>query len=321
MQEFDLNLLRIALAIYDEGSVSAAAKSLGLSQPAASAALARLRARVGDPLFVKTSHGMAPTPRAMTLVPTARDIMNRVNRDLLAHAVFDPATTRERFTFAMSDIGEMVFLPRLLEFFGKAAPNAQVRSVSATPARVEEGLENGEIDLAIGYFPDLKKSGYFQQRLYSHYFVCLLRTDHPLQGKKLTLAQFLKLDHAVVRAEGRSQEILERFLARKRIKRQIALLTPHFMSIPMIIARSDLVVTVPHALGLYVASTGAGASVRVVEPPLALPSIELKQHWHRKFNKDAKVTWLRQVVSELFNDSTDEWRPEPRAELAVQRRR
>ncbi len=321
MQQFDLNLLRIALAIYDEGSVSAAAKALGLSQPAASAALARLRARVGDPLFVKTSHGMAPTPRATILVPTARDILNRVNRELLAQAAFDPATTRERFTFAMSDIGEMVFLPRLLEFLGKHAPHAQVRSVSATPLHVEEGLQNGEIDLAVGYFPDLKQSGFFQQRLYSHYFVCLLRADHPLRGKKLTLAQFLKLDHAVVRAEGRSQEILERFLAAKRIKRKIALLTPHFMSIPMVIARSDLVVTVPHALGLYVASTGAGAAVRVVEPPLALPSIELKQHWHRKFHKDAKVTWLRKVVAELFNDRTDEWRPATRVDAPLQARR
>ena len=306
MRDFDLNLLRVALAIHDEGSVSAAAKTLGISQPAASAALARLRAWIGDPLFVKTSRGMEATPRAAVLVPTAREILNRVQRDLLTQTAFDPATTQERFTIAMSDIGEMVFLPRLLEQFAREAPNAKVRSVSAPPSGIERGLEAGEIDLAVGYFPDLKKSSFFQQRLFTHHFVCLLRAEHPLRGRKLTLAQFLQLDHAVVRAEGRSQEILERFLEKQRIRRKIALLTPHFMSIPMVIARSDLVVTVPHALGRYFVNSGVG--VKAVEPPLKLPGIEVKQHWHRKFNNDAKVTWLRKLLAELFNDRTDEWK-------------
>ncbi|MCX7175353.1 MAG: LysR family transcriptional regulator [Proteobacteria bacterium] len=306
MHEFDLNLLRVVLAIYDEGSVSNAGKVLGMSQPAASAALSRLRARIGDPLFVKTSRGMEPTPRAAALVPIAREILERVSHELLTSAAFDSATTRTRFTFAMSDIGEMVFLPRLLEYLSKHAPNAQIRSVSTTPRQVETSLETGDVDLAIGYFPDLKKNSFFQQRLFSHYFVCLLRVGHPLRGKKLTLKQFLALNHAVVRAEGRSQEILERFFEKKSIQRKIALLTPHFMSIPMIIARSDLVVTVPHALGRYFETSGAG--VRVVEPPMRLPSIEVKQHWHRKFHRDAKVAWLRKVVSELFNDKTDEWK-------------
>ena len=305
MRDFDLNLLRVVLAVHEEGSVSAAARRLGISQPAASAALARLRAALGDPLFVKTSRGMEATPRATTLIPLARDILNRVHRDLLTQTAFDPATSGERFTIAMSDIGEMVFLPRLLEHLSRLAPNAQVRSVSASPAAIEHGLEAGEIDLAVGYFPDLKKSSFFQQRLFTHHFVCLLRADHPLRGRKLTLAQFLRLDHAVVRAEGRSQEILERHLEKRRITRKIALLTPHFMSIPMVIARSDLVVTVPHALGRYLAASGAG--VKVMEPPVKLPGIEVKQHWHRKFNNDAKVTWLRKLVAELFNDATDEY--------------
>src|SRR5487761_2255717 len=109
MAQFDLNLLRVALAVSDAGSVSVAAKNLGISQPAASSALARLRFAVGDPLFVKTFRGMEPTPRAIELVATARELLTRVNRDLLSTLSFDPATTRETFTFAMSDIGEMVF--------------------------------------------------------------------------------------------------------------------------------------------------------------------------------------------------------------------
>ncbi|MBE0615755.1 MAG: LysR family transcriptional regulator [Burkholderiales bacterium] len=306
MAHLDLNLLRVVVAVADTNSVSAAARNLGISQPAASSALARLRFAVGDPLFVKTIRGMEPTPRAIEFVATARELLNRVNRDLLSKLSFDPATTRETFTFAMSDIGEMVFLPKLLDYFQTNAPHAFVRSVSTSPARVESGLESGEIDLAIGYFPDLKKNNYFQQRLFTHYFVCLLRADHPIKGPKLSLAQFLELNHAVVLAEGRSQEIFERFLEKKRIRRKIGLWTQHFMSIPTVIARSDLVVTVPHALGMYFARSGA--NIKMVKPPFKIPNIELKQHWHRKYHNDPKIIWLREVVANHFNDAVDEWK-------------
>lgn len=305
MQDFDLNLLRIALAIYDTHSVSGAAKALGISQPAASAALGRLRLAIGDPLFIKTSRGMEPTSRALAFVPTAREVLLRVSRDILSRVGFDPAVTQDTFTFAMSDIGEMVFLPRLLDYLNKHAPYAKLHSVSTSPAQVESGLEQGEIDLAIGYFPDLKRNNYFQQRLFTHYFTCLLRADHPVRGKRLSLPQFLELDHAVVRAEGRSQEIFERFLEKKKLRRKIALLTPHFMSIPMIVARSDLVATVPHALGMYFANSGA--NIKTIDAPLDIPPLDLKQHWHRKYHNDPKVIWLRNVVARLFNDTTDEW--------------
>lgn len=306
MREFDMNLLRVVTAIHDEGSVSGAARALGISQPATSAALARLRAVVSDPLFVRTARGMEPTPRAIRLVATAREVLNRVARDVLSEAPFDPATSTVNFTVAMSDIGEMVFLPRLLDHVRTHAPHASIRSVSVPPALLEEGLESGEIDLAVGYFPDLLKNNHFQQRLMTHYFICLLRADHPIRGAKLTMEQFLGLGHAVVRAEGRSQEIFERVLQARGIERKIVLRTPHFMSIPMIIARSDLVVTVPHALGMHF--TRYESNVRVVEPPFPIPPIELRQHWHLKFNKDPKVLWLRSTVAALFNDEDDEWR-------------
>lgn len=306
MTQFDLNLLRVVLTVHDEGSVSGAAVKLGISQPATSASLSRLRRALGDPLFVKTSRGMDPTPRALALVDTAREVLAQVDRAILAEPAFDPASTTETFTFAMSDIGEMVFLPKILDRLQQSAPKATVRSVTLPPAQVEHDLQNGSIDLAIGYFPDLKKNNFFQQRLFTHHFICLLRADHPITSSQLTLDQFLGLGHAVVRAEGRSQEVFERFLEKKRITRRIVLRTPHFMSIPMIIARSDLVATVPHALGIYIRQPGTG--VKIVAPPLDIPGFDLKQHWHRKFHHEAKIVWLRGLVSELFNDSRDEWR-------------
>lgn len=305
MKDFDLNLLRIVVALYDAGSVGRAAQALGMSQPAMSAALARLRKSFGEPLFVRTAHGMSPTARTHALAASAREVLSRVADEVLSEASFDPATTTTTFTFALSDVGEMVFLPKILERLQHLAPHAAIRSVSLPPARLEQALESGETDLAVGYFPDLRSSAFFQQRLFTHRFVCLLRADHPIRDTRLTLEQFLALGHAVVRAEGRSQEILEKFLERKRIDRRIVLLTPHFMSIPAVIGKSDLVVTLPHAIGLFFSHTGA--NVRIVEPPLSIPRIELRQHWHRNAHHEPRHKWLRRLVAELFNDDNDEW--------------
>jgi DNA-binding transcriptional LysR family regulator len=306
MKPFDLNLLRVLVAVHDEGSVSAAALALRISQPAASSSLARLRQAIGDALFVRTARGMDPTPRARALVLAARDVLGRIGSAILENSAFEPQIFQGTFTFAMSDIGEMVFLPKLVEYLQQHAPHAAVRSTTLPAEQVDQGLESGTVDLAIGYFPDLKHSNFYQQRLFTHHFTCLLRDGHPIRGKQVTLKQFLNFGHVVVKAEGRSQEIFERQLERRRIQRRIVLHTPHFMSIPVIIATSDLLATVPHALGLYLQRFRTG--VRMAQPPLDIPPFPVKQHWHRKFHQDPKIRWLRTVVSELFNDEHDEWR-------------
>lgn len=296
--EFDLNLLPVVLAIAEERSVSRAANRLGWSQPKVSIALNKLRAALGDPLFVRGSHGMAPTPRAEALIAPTKDILLRVKTDVLSGAAFDPATTTRRFTFALSDIGEMTFLPKLLAYLQAHAPNARVRSVTVSPEEVAEGLEAGEIDLAVGYFPDLKARNFFQQRLFTHSFISLLNARHRIKGSRISMEDFLRIGHAVISAEGRSQEIFEQLLKRHRIERRIVLETPHFMSIPFIIASTDLLVTVPYAVGESFAKI---ASIRLIEPPLEIPNFDLKQHWHRKYHKDAANMWIRGVLAKLFS--------------------
>jgi DNA-binding transcriptional LysR family regulator len=304
--KLDLNLLPIAIALYDERSVSRAAQALGMSQPAVSMALRRLRAAYHDPLFLRAPNGVAPTPRAHTLVRTARPLVNELRQRLLAEETFDPGFSDRSFTFALSDIGEMVFLPRLLERLRAQAPNAAIRSVSMPPLQIAAGLESGEIDLAIGHFPDLTRSSFFQQRLFTHAFACLLRAGHPRRARQLSLADFLAMEHAVVRTEGRSQEIFERFLDRKKIRRKIVLYTPHFLSLPMIIARSDLVTTVPHAIGVYFSRLSG--DLALARPPFDIAGFDLKQHWHRKYHSDPRNQWLRKQVALLFNDDNDEYR-------------
>lgn len=302
----DLNLIRVLVAIADCRRVAPAARSLGISQPGLSNALRRLREAYDDPLFVRSPRGMQPTPRAVPLIEGAREILSLHKARMLGDAAFVPESARTEFRFAMSDIGEMVFLPRLIEHFRKHAPHATVKCAVVAPSDLPRALEDGELDLAVGYFPDLKGGNVFQQKLFSHGFVCLVRASHPQVGRQLTRKQFLELGHASVHAEGRSQEVFEQYLRRKRVSRRVVLQVPHFMSIPYVIASSDLIVTVPLAVGTAFAA--AVAHLKLVKPPFDVPRFDLRQHWHRRFHKNPRSRWLRSQLATLFSDATDEWR-------------
>ena len=305
-RNFDLNLLPVLVAIHEHGSVTAAAQHLGISQPAVSTALAKLRHQYGDPLFHRSGHGMKATVRMRALIQPLRDALVRMDDTFVSETAFNPRTTQRTFTFAMSDLGEMVFMPQILQRIRKLAPRAAVRSVAAGVPQIARGLENGEIDLAVGYFPDLREKSFVEKHLFFHHFICLLRADHPITAGALTMAQFLKLEHAVVYGAGRTYEVFERHLRAKKIHRKVVLETPHFLSIPSVIARSDLVVTVPHAVGVF--ARDLHTNIRMVQPPLRTPKIDLKMHWHRNFQRDPKNKWLREVVASLFTDESDEWR-------------
>jgi len=292
MKSPDLNLLPIAFALYDELSVSRAARVLGMSQPAVSMALRRLRETFHDPLFVRVPTGIVPTPRAHALVRSARPLVEQLQENLKTDEVFDPARTASTFVIALSDIGELAFLLRLLNAFRAQAPQCVIRSVAVPPAQLAHELEKGEIDLAVGYYPTLSSKSFRQRRVETQHFACLMRAAHPRRAARLSLKDFLALEHAVIRAEGRSQGILERFLERKRIQRKIVLVTPHFLSIPFVIARSDLVAAIPEKLAAYFASLSPDLAVASL--PFEGVSIDLKLHWHRRFDNEPRSRWLRQ---------------------------
>ena len=302
----DLNLIRVLVAVADAGRMAAAARALGMSQPGVSNALRRLRATYDDPLFVRSPKGMQATPRALPLIHAAREILTLHKTKMLERAAFVPQDAQTEFRFAMSDIGEMVFLPRIIERLRIQAPQATVRSAVVPATDLASALEEDRLDLAVGYFPDLKGSNVFQQKLFSHGFVCLMRANHPLIGDRLTRKQFLQMNHAAVHAEGRSQEVFEQYLRRNKLVRHVVVHVPHFMSIPYVIASSDLIATVPLAVGTAFAA--AVSHLKLVNPPFDVPRFDLKQHWHRRVHKDARNRWLRSQIALLFNEVTDEWR-------------
>jgi len=293
----DLNLLRVLVAIYDTGSVSAAANRLSMSQPAASAALSRLRASLGDQLFVRRGARMEATPRAQRIIARTREVIQVIDHEILPNPEFSPARFTGELTLCMSEIGEAVFLPALYRRIRAEAPGARLRTIGLLPAELEGALYDGRVDSVLGYFPDLQSNFIFQQRLYSHDLTCLVRQEHPLAGPSMTLAEFLDMEHVLVRDDGRSQEMFEQELAARGIERKIALRTSHYMSLGTLINDSDLIVVLPRAVAeLHVRS----ANARIIEPPFPIRRYDLKQYWHRRFHDDPKSIWLRTLIQEVL---------------------
>ena len=237
----DLNLLPIAVALYDELSVSRAARQLGMSQPAVSKALRRLRETFDDPLFVRGPSGIVPTPRAHAIVRAARPHLQHLQEDLLKGERFDPATsTRPIVAGTVRHRGDGV---PAIDSRLSSRPRAEVSGGAPSRARdasLAEALEKGDVDVAAGYFPALAQRNFRQRRLSKHGFACLMRAGHPLWKSRLTVSAFLAAEHIVVRREGRSQDMLERFIERRKMRRKVAMYTSNVLSVPFIVMESQL---------------------------------------------------------------------------------
>ena len=298
--KLDLNLLRVLVAIYDTRNLSAAASLLNVSQPTASGALARLRHAFGDPLFIRTPSGMAPTPRTEAIVGRAREVLDVIDRDILAGVEFDPLRAAGEFTFCMTAIAEFVFLPRMLPVLRRLAPGMRIRCISPAPGELRDGLRDGRIDLALGFYPDLVSADFYQQRLFSHSLVCVVREGHRLAGPRLTVDEFREAEHVVVKDGSRSSEMLEALLANSRIGRNVILTTSHYLGVPPVLVQSDAVAVAPRIVaGMFAERYG----LRMLDLPFDLPHYDLKQHWHRKFHHDPRIVWIRALVRREFGDT------------------
>jgi DNA-binding transcriptional LysR family regulator len=296
LRSVDLNLLVVFAALAEQRSVTRAADALGLSQPATSAALARLRVLLDDPLFVKAGTEMRPTPRASQLVAPVCQVLETVKGEILQAHAFDPATTTRTFSVLTPDIGEINFLPRLLAHLATQAPGTNLKALAMPRHAAAEALESGMADLAVGYFPDLHKAGFVRQRLFRNEHVCIVQREHPAIGRTITLKQFLAASHAVVRPDGR-EHVFEQFLQARGLQRRVRLEVAHFMSLLPIISTSDLIATVPRDLAEVCVRYG---HVRMLDAPMKCPVIEVHQFWHQRFHKDAAHVWLRGTVHKLF---------------------
>jgi DNA-binding transcriptional LysR family regulator len=279
--------------------VSRAARELGMSQPAVSKALRRLRETFDDPLFVRGPSGIVPTPRAHAIVRASRLHLQHLREDLLKGERFDPATSTRPIVLGLSDIAEMAFLPSILDYLRVHAPKCPVNTMTAPDAQLAEALERGDVDVAAGYFPALAQRNFRQRRLTKHGFACLMRAGHPLWAARLSVSAFLAAEHIVIRREGRSQGILERFIERRKMRRKVAMYTSNVLSVPFIVMDTQLVATLPYAV--VTRFTSLTSQVAAALPPFDL-TYDLKLHWHRRFDNEPRSIWLREQLAAVFKD-------------------
>lgn len=295
-RDIDLNLLVVFQEVLRERQISLAAKRLRLTQSAVSNALARLRRALGDELFVRTSLGMQPTPFAERLAEPIAAALANVSLALNPRAAFDAATSTRQFTLAMSDVGEVYFMPALIERCGALAPHVGITSVRAGAVALKDEMEAGRVDLAIGAFEGMS-GAWYQRRLFRQSYVSMFRAGHPLGQGVPTLKRFLAARHLFVASQDSPYERINALLEKAGVAGAVRHRVPHFTAVPYIVGGSDLVVTVPRKLAERAA---APFRLEYVKPPLRLPSLQTNVFWHRRYNQDEGSQWLRQLIVELF---------------------
>jgi DNA-binding transcriptional LysR family regulator len=305
-QKIDLNLLQVFSALMHENNLTRAGFRLGQSQPAMSHALSKLRKFTGDPLFVRVPSGMEPTEFALRMAPSVEEGLKLLMGALEGEGVFDPAKSDRTFQILMSDIGELVYLPRLLNRLKEIAPHINLRILQFPREAYQEALASGEADLAIGFLPGLK-TGIYQKRLFTDNHICLVRENHPIIKRSLSLSQFSEASHVVIEPAGSrfsghaiqtsTTSLLERHLIDSGISRKVTLRVPHFTVVPSIIQQTDLITTLPSYVLSYTRNL---PNLKTFKLPFEVPSFEIKQFWHERKHKDSTNRWLRNLVSELF---------------------
>jgi DNA-binding transcriptional LysR family regulator len=296
--DIDLNLLAVFQEVYRERQISGAARRLGLSQSAVSNALARLRRLFGDELFVRTGQGMQPTPFALGLAEPVGAALAQVALALNQRSAFDPATSTRRFTIAMTDVGEVHFMPALIERCRVAAPHVQISSRRAGGMVLKDEMESGRVDLAIGPFEDISEALY-QRLLFRQPYVSMMRRGHPLTVGEVDLARFAAAEHLLVDSNESPYDRINQLLAKAGIGASTRFRVPHFTAVPYIVQSSDLVVTVPQKLA---ERAGPPFGLAWIVPPLALPPLQTNMFWHRRYNQDPGNGWLRGLVLESFGE-------------------
>jgi DNA-binding transcriptional LysR family regulator len=275
LTDIDLNLLVVFDRLVQDGRVSRVADSLGLSQPAVSNALRRLRNLLDDELFLRTPSGMAPTPYALQLAEPVAQALRGLQGALNVRASFDPARSERCFTLAMTDVGEIYFLPVLMDALAREAPGVTLRCVPVADAALREDMAAGRVDLALGSLPQLQ-AGFFQQALFRQRYLALMRAGHPLATASTPV---------------------EDALQRLGVARQVQLTVPHYVALGQVLGSTDLVATVPERL----AERLAGPHALVARPlTLRLPASTIAQLWHAHLHRDPGHQWLRALVAQRF---------------------
>lgn len=291
LTRIDLNLFVVFEAIYREGSISRAARGLNLTQPAVSHALARLRDRLDDPLFVRRGNQMAPTPRARALAEPVREALSGLQHCLTGEHAFDPATARRSFSLGLRDGLEACVLPPLIHYLEQHATGIEIHSVTVARRDMAQELAAGRLDLAMDVqLPTAAEI--HQHALFDAPLVVLMRRDHGLARGALTLTRYLAARHVLVSSRRRGPGLEDFGLAQSGHQRELALRCQHYQAALEVVASSELLLTLPEMLAQRLADQ---ARFLIRPLPISLPSMSLYLYWHRDQQNDAAHQWLRDL--------------------------
>ncbi|MBU4611563.1 LysR family transcriptional regulator [Achromobacter sp. GG226] len=300
LRGLDLNLLVILQGLLEERSISAVARRLDLSQPAVSNALRRLRVALDDELFVRSANTMQPTPLAERLAEPVGEALSLLSHMLDFREAFDPAAGARRFRVAMSDVGEIHFMPRLLARCAADAPGVRIDSVRLAGTELRRDMEAGRVDLAIGAFAEDMGSGFFQRQLFQQGYLTLHRPGMAGVGEGMSRAAFVAQRHLIVsRALPYGQ--INTSLERAGVVLDAHFSVPHFGAVPYIVASNDVLATVPEKLAQSVAERFGLATFT---PPLRVAPLQTRLFWPRRLHRDAANQWLRERAVQLFAGET-----------------
>lgn len=293
LRQLDLNLLLVFDALMQEQNLSRAAQRLHLSQPAVSNALTRLRAQLGEQLFKRTAKGMLPTPEAQRLYGPVRQALQLLQTGLKPQAAFD-GSAEQRFCIAMNDYGQAYLLPALLARARQTAPGVTLAVHGDEASDIAARLAGGGLDLAVDYIP-LEGADLCYQAFHEEKLMVIGRAGHPAFAKGLTASAYQNSRHVAVHPRGGNNSPLEIVLGSAKVRRRVQLFVPNYLPIPLLVAQSDLLGTVPQ----YLAERAARSLALEIAPlPLALPAIQVSMIWHRQQDASPGLAWLRQCIAE-----------------------
>jgi DNA-binding transcriptional LysR family regulator len=296
LRTIDLNLLTILEAVLQERHVSRAAERLGMSQPAVSHALTRLRRQFGDELLVRAAPGgMRLTARAREIEADLAAALAAARR-ILAIDAFDPATAQRTFRLAMSDYGAMVLLPGLLQRLRTQAPGVRLAVTQASRQDMVAMVLDGEMDAAFGVFPQAP-SALRVERLFTERFVCAADSAHPAFRGALTLEAYLAASHALVSLQGEPDGEIEAALAALGARRTVAVVVPHFSVAPSLVVGTDLILTVAERTLI-----GAGSRLAIRPPPFPVAPFDFTMIRHLRTDRDSAHLWFRDMLANTMAD-------------------